>query len=175
MISVKTIFAAAVLLSVAMAPAAFAQSSSSDNSAQFARPDYKPYDDNEQMQQENAKLVQDGAKALKEGDFAKAEARFAKALKNNPDNPMLNYLMGVAKIGRGEKGAAVGYLENAVRNDPKNVDYRALLARLLAEGGDMEGARAQLAAMKAMKSDCSGSCDAGKLETAISQLESALA
>lgn len=175
MISVKRFCIAAGFAFIALSPAAYAQSSSSDNAAQFARPEYQPSDDNEELRQENAKLIQDGAKALKAGDFAAAEARFAKALVNNPDNPMLNYLMGVAKIGKGEKADAVGYIEKSVRNDPKNVDYRLLLARLLAEGGDMDGARAQLSAMKAMKTDCTGACDAAKLDAAIAQLEGALA
>lgn len=129
------------------------------------------YDQREQAR----KALADGAEALKKGDYRLAEEKFEEVLSYSPNDPLANYLMGLAKIGADKKKAAVRYLEKAISRKKDYIEARETLGLLEVELGRNDKAEAQLEALKQLREKCSDEgCDDARLELAIGKLEQAL-
>lgn len=107
-----------------------------------------------------AKAYQEGLEALQAKDYKTAENRFGDVLSVAPKNPEANYYMALAKSGLGKPKQAIRYLERAVKERGNFVEAREKLALLSIDLGDPDEARAQLAAIEALKAECAAGPDA---------------
>ncbi len=110
------------------------------------------------------------------GRFDSAEADFEAALSVDPRNPKTLFMLGEARIGRGDlKGAAEAF-EKAVQYDPAQITIRTEYAVALDRTGRPDQAQAQLAILKARADACGSSCrDAGDLKAALTRVQGVLA
>jgi tetratricopeptide (TPR) repeat protein len=86
------------------------------------------------------KEAQKGAEDMDSGRLDSAEKHLNKALKVAPDNPYLNYLMGMRFLLDGELPAAKPYLEKSVSADARQAPALAALGTLRFRQGDYPGA-----------------------------------
>lgn len=127
-----------------------------------------------------AKAYQEGVEALKAKDYKTAEKRFADVLSVAPENPEANYYMALAKSGLGKPKQAARYLERAIDARPSFVEAREKLALISAGQGDDEEARAQRAAIEALKAECAAdeaACDPAfeeRIDAALARIGEAL-
>ncbi len=126
-----------------------------------------------------AKAYQEGIQALKAKDYKTAEKRFGDVLSVAPKNAEANYYMALAKHGLGKPKQAVRYLERAIKERPSFVEAREKLAFVSLDLGEPDGARAQLAAIEALKAECAaeGACDEpfrARIDTALARISEAL-
>lgn len=88
------------------------------------------------------RLVEEIYDALDGGDPAFALARAELALAGNADDPVLQFLAGLARLEMDDPAGAVAALERAVAIDPDDAEFRSVLATALfrcarfAEAGD---------------------------------------
>ena len=106
----------------------------------------------------SSKRYQDGVDAIKAKNFQVAEGIFDDVLRQNPNHPEGNLMMGTTKMSLGKWEEAKKYLELAARKDQKNPDPKSRLAVTLIKLGDMEGAMKQRADLEKMSTDCKGKC-----------------
>jgi tetratricopeptide (TPR) repeat protein len=86
------------------------------------------------------KEAQKGAKDLDSGKAGSAQKHLAKALQIDPQNPYVNYLMGMRFLLNGEMAAAKPYLEKSVSTDPGQVPALIALGTLRFRQEDYAGA-----------------------------------
>lgn len=133
----------------------------------------------EKRQIDPAQAYQEGVAALQAQDYKLAEKKFADVLSIAGDSPEANFYMGLAKIGRGKEKTSVRYFKKAIEQRNNFVEAREQLALVLLATSDREGAEAQLAALRDMRSACDGAefeaAFIDKAERAIAAIEAALA
>ena len=86
------------------------------------------------------KEAQKGSADLDSGKIDSAEKHFSKALKMAPDNPYVNYLMGMSFFLNGELPAAKPYLEKSVSADATQLPALMALGTLRFRQADYAGA-----------------------------------
>jgi len=126
-------------------------------------PDYDLIDKAERVD-DNAQfafsaLYRAGAEALQNKNYAAAERIFSDLLRRNPANADANFLMGLAKIGLENWAEAKGFLEVAVRQDPKRPEPRTRLGLTYVKLDDMDSARQQRAELANLDRNCKGACE----------------
>lgn len=126
-----------------------------------------------------AKAYQEGIESLQAKDYKTAEKRFGDVLSVAPKNAEANYYMALAKTGLEKPKQAMRYLERAIKERPNFVEAREKLALLSIELGEPDEARAQLAAIEALKAECAtdGACDEpfkARVDVAITRITDAL-
>lgn len=100
--------------------------------------DWTAWGQNEKVQslpKELKELYELAGKALIDNDFDSAISILKEGLQKNPDNQLLNNLLGKAYIMNDNTGKAVSIFEKLVKQDPLNVEYQADLARAYASRG----------------------------------------
>ncbi len=107
-----------------------------------------------------AKAYQEGVAALQAKDYKTAEDRFADVLSVAPKNAEANYYMALAKSGLEKPKQAVRYLERAIKERGNFVEAREKLALISIDLGETDEARAQLAAIEALKAECAADASA---------------
>jgi len=119
---------------------------------------------------------QHGVADLQSGKFKDAERDFDHVLTMAPSNADALFMMGQAKVGRGDlKGAAHVY-EKALKVDPKQIGASRELAIIDVKLGQAAKASAQLDALKARATACADACpEAADLKAAIGAVQAALA
>jgi len=120
-----------------------------------------------------------GLEALQAKDYKSAEKNFGDVLSVAPKNPQANYYMALAKSGLEKPKQAVRYLERAIKESPNFVEAREKLALVSVDLGEPDEARAQLAAIEALKAECAadGACDEpfrARVEIALARVSEAL-
>ncbi len=164
----KSLAVIAILAAVAAAPAFAAGSGGGAGLPSTSGPRVDP-----------AKAYQEGIEALQAKDYKTAEKRFGDVLSVAPKNAEANYYMALAKSGLGKPKQSVRYLERAIKERPNFVEAREKLALVSIELGEPDEARAQLAAIEGLKTECAaeGVCDEpfkARIETAIARVTEAL-
>lgn len=101
-----------------------------------------------------AEAYQQGVEALQAKDYKVAEKRFGDVLSVAPKNPEANYYMALAKVGLEKPKQSVRYLQRAIKERPNFVEAREKLALVSIGLDDADEARAQLAAIEAIKAEC---------------------
>ena len=92
-----------------------------------------------------------------------------------PKNARAWFLMGVAYNSMGDRAAAAGAYQEALRADPKMIDAQRELAVTLAlQGQAVAGLSAILAALKAAAANCGDCADASLLKSSVTRAEAAL-
>jgi tetratricopeptide (TPR) repeat protein len=86
------------------------------------------------------KEAQKGAEDLDSGKIRSAQKHLSEALAMAPENPYLNYLMGMRFLLDGELPAAKPYLEKSVSTDARQVPALVALGSLRFQQGDYAGA-----------------------------------
>lgn len=89
---------------------------------------------------EAEKETEKGSKDLDSGNVNSAQKHFAKALQLDPQNPYVNYLMGMRFLLNGELPAAKPYLEKSVSIDSKQAPALIALGTLRFRQEDYAGA-----------------------------------
>ncbi len=69
--------------------------------------------------------------ALRSGGWRSAEVILRKEIGENPGNHLAYYLLGVRLSENGDRNGAVENIREAIRLDPKNREYRHILAGLM--------------------------------------------
>lgn len=117
-----------------------------------------------------------GVEALQAGKWKDAERAFGKVTQVAPKASEGWFMLGYARAKDADlKGARKAY-ERAARLKPEDIDTRRELALTLAGLGDTDGAKAELAALKARDAACAGTCaDSAALKSAVGKIEAALA
>ena len=87
-----------------------------------------------------AKEVQSGLKDLRANRFKPGQKHLNKALRIAPDNPYVNYLMGMSYMLNEKLTEAQPYLEKSVSADPRQVLALVALGNLRYQKGDYAGA-----------------------------------
>jgi Tfp pilus assembly protein PilF len=122
----------------------------------------------------------EGVEALQSQDYSAAEKKFGDVLSVAPKNPEANYYMALAKSGLGKPKQAVRYLQRAIKERNNFVEAREKLALLSIDLGDVDEARAQLAAIDKLKAECvadAKACDApfiARVDLALARLSEAM-
>ncbi len=106
----------------------------------------------------SSKRFNDGVDAIRAKNFQVAEGIFEEVLRQNPNHPEGNLMMGTTKMSLGKWEEAKKYLEIASRKDKKNLDTKSRLGVTLIKLGDMDGAMKQRAELEKMSTDCKGKC-----------------
>ncbi len=110
------------------------------------------------------------------GRFASAEQDFKNALTVDPHNPKTLFMLGEARIGKGDLPGAAEAFEKAVQYAPKQIVIRTEYAVALAKLGQTDKAEGQMAVLKARADACGTTCsDAGDLKTALDRVQANLA
>ncbi len=102
---------------------------------------------------------QAGIEALQARNYPVAEKTFNDLLLRNPDVADANFLMGLAKLGLEKWTEAKGFLEIAVRQDPKRPEAKTRLALTYARLGDIDSAMKQRAELASLNKACKAACD----------------
>ncbi len=127
-----------------------------------------------------AEAYRQGVEALQAKDYKAAEKRFGDVLSVAPKNPEANYYMALAKVGLEKPKQSVRYLQRAIKERPNFIEAREKLALVSIELDDADEARAQLAAIEAIKAECladEAACDApfkARAESAAMKVSEAL-
>lgn len=100
-----------------------------------------------------------GVAALEANDFAKAEQLFARDLRYNSGNPASRFYMGVTKMKLEKWDEAKRYLKTPARVLRKAPEPKGHLGVTYAKLGDIDGAKAQRAALVKMANACNGTCE----------------
>jgi len=110
------------------------------------------------------------------GRFAEAERDFQNALSVEPRNPKTLFMLGEARVGRGDTRGALEAFEKAVKYDPKQITIRTEYAVALAKLGQADKAQAQFDVLKARADACNATCkDAADLKAALDRVQANLA
>lgn len=91
------------------------------------------------------KEAQKGAEDLDAGKVDSAQKHLSKALTMAPDNPYVNYLMGMRFFLNDDLAKAKPYLEKSVSTDARQADYLVALGSLRFRQGDYAGSIQMLA------------------------------
>jgi tetratricopeptide (TPR) repeat protein len=124
-----------------------------------------------------AAAYQQGVTALQAQDYRTAIRHFRTARRGAPNDPNINYALGLALIGADEKEEARDALERAVRDNAAPAAAWLQLGLVYLELNQRDRAVAQQAALAAAVSACDAACgDArrGQLQAAHDQLTRAL-
>lgn len=117
-----------------------------------------------------------GLDALQAKDFSGASKAFGKLLTEDPDNPDLNFLMGLAEIGQSRWQAAKGHLETAVMLKPARPEPKTRLGLTYIDLGDIASAQRMRAQLADLDAACKGACaDAVWITDGLYLLDRALA
>ena len=71
----------------------------------------------------------DGIVLFQQEKYSEAASCLATDLKNQPENPSVNFYMGRSLLALNQPAEAVGYLRKATVLDPGNADYQVLAGR----------------------------------------------
>ncbi len=119
---------------------------------------------------------QKGIEAFKAAKYKDAVTSFKRVVSVVPKNAPAQYLLGASYMAMSDFKKAQKPLETAVKNDAKMIEAHRDLGITNAKLGQADKASAQLTAIKAMKTACTGTCsDGAKLDDAIAKLEAAIA
>jgi len=118
---------------------------------------------------------QDGLTLLRSNEFKKADRKFAQVLKATRRNASANYYMGVAKVGQGKDKSSIRYFKNAAKYQADLYEAHAGLGEAYAKTGKTEKAQKVLTQLQSESSNCNGCADSDRIQTAITQIETALA
>jgi tetratricopeptide (TPR) repeat protein len=109
------------------------------------------------------------------GRFAEAEADFYRALRVDPNNPKTLFMLGEAKVARGDLKGAEWAFEKALKNDPQQIVVRGEYAVVLARLGQADQAQAQFAILNARAVACGGAClQADDFKAEVARVQAAL-
>lgn len=118
---------------------------------------------------------QKGATAFRAGQYADAAKSFKRVVGAMPRNAQAQYLLGASYMALSDFKKAKGPLTAAVRYDDKLIEARRDLGIVHAKLGASDKAGEQVAALKAMASNCGTGCrDAARLNDAIAKVEAAV-
>jgi len=124
-----------------------------------------------------AALYQAGVTALQASNFRDAIRHLRAARRELPNDPNVNYALGLAYLGADEPEDARGALERATRSDAAPAAAWLQLGLVALELGDRAAASAQQAALARLIGACDAACGdqrRGQLQTAHDQLARAL-
>jgi tetratricopeptide (TPR) repeat protein len=124
-----------------------------------------------------AAAYQAGVAALNAQNYREAIRQFRTARRAAPNSGAINYALGVALVGNGDKEDARDAFARAVRDETAPVGARLQLGLVALELGRRDDALAQQAALAAAIAACDASCGEqrrGELEAAHRQLTRAL-
>lgn len=117
-----------------------------------------------------------GVKAISANDFQTAAAAFDRVLPFAPQNAMVHYLAGRARIGTGDWKGARRMLERAVRLDPRMIGAQQDLGVVYTRLAEMPKAAALVAKLEAAAASApQGSDRARDLALAIGAIKDAMA
>lgn len=118
---------------------------------------------------------QKGATAFRAGQYAEAVKSFKRVVSAMPRNAQAQYLLGASYMALSDFKKARAAMTAAVRYDEKLIEARRDLGIVHAKLGTADKAGDQIAALKAMASNCGTGCrDAARLNDAIAKVEAAL-
>lgn len=100
-----------------------------------------------------------GVVALEANDFVKAERDFAKSLRYNSGDAAARFYMGVTKMKLEKWDEAKRYLKTPARVMRKAPEPKSHLGVTYAKLGDIDGAKAQRAALVKLAERCNGTCE----------------
>ena len=110
------------------------------------------------------------------GRFASAEQDFKNALSVEPRNPKTLFMLGEARIGKGDLRGAAEAFEKAVKYAPKQIVIRTEYAVALVKLGQIDKAQTQMTVLKERADACGATCeDAGDLKAALDRVQATLA
>ncbi len=167
---ILTPLAIAAALFAAAAPLAFAAGGGGGAPAGGSAPSATP-------RQDPAIAYQAGVTALNTQNYREAIRQFRTARRAAPNNGAINYALGIAYSGNGDKPEAREAFERAVRDETAPVGARLQLGLVELELGHREQAVAQQTALAAAVAACDAACgDArrAQLQAAHDQLTRAL-
>jgi len=118
---------------------------------------------------------QDGITLLRANEFRKADRKFNQVLKATRRNASANYYMGVAKVGQGKDKNSIRYFKAAAKYQPDLYEAHASLGEAYAKTGKADKAQKVLAALQTENANCNGCTNAGRIQAAITQVETAMA
>jgi len=118
---------------------------------------------------------QDGITLLRANEFRKADRKFNQVLKATRRNASANYYMGVAKVGQGKDKSSIRYFKAAAKYQPDLYEAHASLGEAYAKTGKADKAQKVLAALQTENANCNGCTNAGRIQAAITQVETAMA
>lgn len=125
-----------------------------------------------------ASAYQDGVAALNRGDYRSAIRQLRIARRSLPNEPNVNYALGLAYSGNGDKNDARSAFERAVSANDAPAGAHLQLGLVYLELGQREDAMAQLNTLAELIAACDETCGAerrAQLQTAHDQLAGALA
>jgi tetratricopeptide (TPR) repeat protein len=112
---------------------------------------------------------------LEFGNAQRAQAEFDHALKVDPNNTKILFMLGVAYNEAGDTRKAASTWEKTLKIDPQHIDARREYAVALAKLGRASDAQAQFQVLKARTDVCGASCpQADNLKASIDRVQAAL-
>lgn len=124
-----------------------------------------------------AAAYRDGVAALQAQDYTVAIRHFRTARRSAPNDPNINYALGLAHMGAGEPSEARSALERSVRSEAAPVAARLQLGLVYLELNERERAVEQQTALAAAITACDAACGdqrRGELQAAHAQLTRAI-
>jgi len=121
------------------------------------------------------KDYQDGITFLRANEFKKADRKFSQVLKATRRNASANYYMAVAKVGQGKDKSSIRYFKSAAKYKPDLYEAHAGLGEAYVKTGKAEKAQKVLTKLQAESANCNGCANSGRIQAAITQIETALA
>jgi tetratricopeptide (TPR) repeat protein len=115
-----------------------------------------------------------GLTDLEFGCLMQAREDLRHVLLVQPKDARAWFMMGVAYNSMGDRGAAAGAYQEALKADPKMIDAQRELAVTLALQGRIDRAQAGLAALKTAAANCGDCADASLLKASVTRVEAAL-
>jgi tetratricopeptide (TPR) repeat protein len=117
-----------------------------------------------------------GIAALQAGDFRGADKDFDHVLEVAPKEPNTLYAMGMAKAGEKNFKDAARFYDRTLKLDAQNINARRELAITEVQLGQLDKAKADLAALQTRASACADACsDAAQLRASLAAVEAAVA
>lgn len=161
-------FAKAVLLSVALIGSGASTASAQMGGGMSSSP----------QRQDPTVPYQAGIAALNARNYQEAIRQLSTARRAAPSDGAINYALGLAYAGNGDKDQAKASFVRAVRANNAPIPARLQLGLVSLELGDRDTATEQQTALQRMVASCDATCgDArrGQMQTALDQLTRALA
>lgn len=119
-------------------------------------------------------FYEEAVKALQSRDFRGAAAALKEAMKDDPRNPIFNYMMGLSQIGLNDLEVARKHLRIAASGRNAAPEPRGRLGWVEARLGDARAASRQRDELVKMQTSCAGACrEAAAISEAIAIIDSA--